>query len=250
MLINDPLFFHCSGQLRCLAALGVLIGSQACGDVSNAVGASSTVYKPTDHSYVVAYDSRGRGAYVQDRDGILKVCAEPAPDVAANLAGESSSSFDTSASALISALTLKAAASGQATEKMTSVVADVAPRTEVLLVLREALYRICEMNLNANLDKDGTVRAFDYVLRTARQLGQRDNVAKLIGVIADEKDPKMKEELLRTVVAMSYAESVAGSTGIAADPAQGGAATILKDQLERLYDNKQGQAIPGGNRNQ
>lgn len=230
------------------AVLLVAITVLGCSSSTGRVAQVSMLHTPSKDGAVVAYDGRGRGAYVQV-DRPFKVCAEPPPDVSANLSAESQSSTKASIDSLINAIAVKAALDTNQQEKAGSTIVDVAHRTEVLMVLREALYRLCELNLNGVLKEDETKRAFDYVLRTTRQLGQRDNVARLIEVLGKEgQSPEMKQDVLRVILAMSYAEQVSGMTGIGGTEQLAGA-QLLKKTYDELYSNKSGTAVPGGDMN-
>lgn len=152
--------------------------------------ASSVAPKPTLHKlgkdrdgHVVTYDARQRGAYILQGAKALKICAEPPPDVAANESAEASIKANLELMVKYSALQVGGKGGGESFAKGTSEIADAATRTELVLVVRDILYRVCEMNANQTLTNQEAAEIFADVLRTTRTLGQRDNVGKLVEVL-------------------------------------------------------------------
>lgn len=147
-------------------------------------------------AHAITYDSRGRGAYITESEEtrtegdvtittrLLKVCAEPPPDVSANTTAESKLSIDLEAAAKFKAFEAALDGNADSSQSASSTIADAATRTELVLMMRDALYRVCELNSNGVLDAEQARKSFESLLATARHLGQRDNVGKLVDVVA------------------------------------------------------------------
>ena len=110
-------------------------------------------------------------------------------------------------------------------------IANVATRTELVLLMRDALYRICEMNANGVLSDEKAEEVFRNVLSTARTLGQRDNVGKLIDVLAivaaaEADRPKLVESLVSTIRLIALGDQL-----IQTDQGASGIATALTLQM-------------------
>ncbi|MFV8755279.1 hypothetical protein ACNOYE_32415 [Nannocystaceae bacterium ST9] len=127
----------------------------------------------------ITADARMRNAYV----GGGKVCAEPPPDVAANYALERAVSASVSLGIAYQAFSVDGKGEGQSAWKGVSDVADVTEKTEALLVVRESLYRLCELSLNTKIDKDTAVSIFRELLYTTRDLGRHDVLEQLVEAI-------------------------------------------------------------------
>lgn len=127
----------------------------------------------------ITADGRMRNAYV----GSGKVCAEPPPDIAANYGLERAISASVSLSIAYSGVTGEGSGSGQSAWKGVSEVADVAEKTEALLVVREALYRLCELTLNNKVETQQVVQTFREILFTTRDLGRNDVLKQIIDAI-------------------------------------------------------------------
>lgn len=107
-----------------------------------------------DGNYWLTYDSSRRGAYVyKGEDGKLHSCAEPAPDTGYNftngLKGKTTTASGTSAEGEVS---------------LTATIMAIAGRDNLVLISREALYRICEMRANGDLPPDKVYPAFREVM--------------------------------------------------------------------------------------
>ncbi len=90
----------------------------------------------TDKVDVVDYDASRRGAYIK-KDGTIKICAEPAPDVAVAIANQFQFvKGDT-----------------QATLNLTESINKIANRSNTLELMREAMYRVCELHFNTAINK-------------------------------------------------------------------------------------------------
>ncbi|MFV8750987.1 hypothetical protein ACNOYE_10620 [Nannocystaceae bacterium ST9] len=172
-------------------------------------------------AFVTTYDSRGRGAYiVVNADGGLKndatgksilLCAEPPPDASGNV--DYSDALKTSVEASVAYEVLKAAVDVGVDRDVSasSHIIDVVARSELVLLMRDALYRLCEFHLNGTLTAEQVGANYSELLRMAKQLGQRDNVAKLTHAlevsIAEGADPQIVAGILVTIQALSFVEA-------------------------------------------
>jgi Tfp pilus assembly protein PilZ len=115
-------------------------------------------------NYWLVYDSTRRGAYVFSDDGKTRVCAEPAPDAVYNFvnkleAGVKTEGVDTSAKGELTANALA-----------------LAGRDRTVLVAREMLYRICEMNANGTLPTEKVYPAFQEVAFLLKSLAEGERL--------------------------------------------------------------------------
>jgi hypothetical protein len=213
--------------------------------------------------YAVAYDARGRGAYLvrhteeKAADGAtlkksgLAFCAEPPPDAAADT--EASRDVDANAELLLTAKALEIGAKGggSSSENARSEIVDVATRTELVLLMRDALYRICEMNANGVLSNENAENVFRNVMATARTLGQRDNVGKLIDVLAIvaqtegdvETTARLVEALVGTIRLVALGDQLMQTDDGAKDVAAILLATAMVTQVSGISEEVRKQTL-------
>ena len=95
-------------------------------------------------AYAVTYPSDIRGAYFIKKGSNVRICAEPAPDVALDTLQK-----------LTADISAKLAATEEGSAKFSSElsakVVQLAGRTELLLLAREMLYRACELSPSLSL---------------------------------------------------------------------------------------------------
>ena len=96
----------------------------------------------------------------------VKTCAEPSPDVALTLISKLEAS-------------LKPEAGGEATAKgeFSATVVELAKRTQMVMFLREALFRLCEQSLNGNFDRKEVVDVYKQILNAATDIVKTDQEA-------------------------------------------------------------------------
>lgn len=183
-------------MLRLSLAVALICYAGCSPTATSVVGTGGTLHKLKDGSgYALGFDSRGRGAYMtvfgddNKAKHPLRVCAEPSPDAAANLTAETARKAAVDLSISYQALSLGGKGAGESSERATSNIIDVAQRTELVLVLREALYRLCELNLNGVMNDAQAVDAYSRVLAISSDLAQRDNVGKIIALIGNKDLP-------------------------------------------------------------
>lgn len=175
-----------------LLAMMVFSGTTGCargvGKVVNP-GVSIAAVKSKAPASVASYDARSRGAYLiatpqgEGEAPLIRFCAEPPPDVAANIDAKSSTMVDVQLALTYEMIQAGLEAGVATNSSASSTIADAATRTELILVTRDVLYRICEMHANSVLTSDEAQELFTDMIRTIRSLGQRDNVGKLVDAL-------------------------------------------------------------------
>lgn len=89
-----------------------------------------------NQAYWFHYEASRRGGFLVGADSKMKMCAEPAPDVAlartVELVGKGSYQ----------------GASAEAQAKLAEQLAQLGGRTQTVLILRESLFRLCELSIN------------------------------------------------------------------------------------------------------
>lgn len=113
-----------------------------------------------DTTYWFDYTADRRGALMAQRGSDMVYCAEPSPDVALDL---------------VSSMNLEAdlpqdAASAKIASETRQEVVQLAKRSQMLLFLRESLYRLCELSINQDLSPEEVVRQYEMVIKTAHEL--------------------------------------------------------------------------------
>ena len=113
-----------------------------------------------DTTYWFDYTADRRGALMARRGTDMVYCAEPSPDVALDL---------------VSSMNLEAdlpqdAASAKIASETRQEVVQLAKRSQMLMFLRESLYRLCELSINQDLSPDEVVRQYELVIKTAQEL--------------------------------------------------------------------------------
>lgn len=197
-------------QIQTITSLLLLLPLAGCPRraVQSVTEPGKAVALDKSEGHAILYDARGRGAYVtfeprpaEDETStaaLMRVCAEPPPDVAANLAAESSIKQTIDAALEIKSIDAAFGSNTESNATATSTIADAATRTELVLLMRDALYRICELQMNGTMNAPQAREAFESVLGTMRNLGQRANVALLIDAlkfIVGSKEEKALEQI-------------------------------------------------------
>lgn len=100
-------------------------------------------------AYWLNYDAERRGAVILPKDGDYQYCAEPAPDVARSLINKIQAD-------------IKDRGNGSIESDVNAI--ELAGRTNTVLIAREALYRLCEININKSLSGAEVVKMFDATI--------------------------------------------------------------------------------------
>lgn len=133
-------------------------------------------------TYWLDYAAERRGAIAAPRSTELTVCAEPVPDVAL----QHTSSF-------LAKVDVPQSAEGELSTEFASEVVQLAGRTQTVLLLREAMYRLCEQSMNGNLNQSDIKSLFEKVLETTLLFGKADALNAGARLRAD---PETKKEIL------------------------------------------------------
>lgn len=114
--------------------------------------------------YWFDYDATRRGTVLVGQDPAtqkfaFRSCAEPAPDVALSLASK-----------IESQLSYKEI-SGQAKGELAINAVKLADRSQMVMFFREALFRLCEISINQNLNNSEITVLYTQIINTALRLG-------------------------------------------------------------------------------
>ncbi len=121
----------------------------------------------------------------------MRFCAEPPPDVALQRSMELLAKADLPQA--------NVTASGSA--KLSADVIALAGRTQSLLFLREALYRLCEQSINGNLSRAEVGQLIAKVLKAGQQIAEAQLVKEIRETPAD-KLPAVTKALTAPVADM------------------------------------------------
>lgn len=109
------------------------------------------------------YDGTRRGAILIPETSKVRTCSEPSPDVALNLVSKLDG-------------TIKAPKAGEATgnAEFNSSVVKLAERTQMVMFLRESLYRLCEQTLARDYTNAEVLAAYNKTIDTAVEIIKLD----------------------------------------------------------------------------
>lgn len=117
---------------------------------------------PADTPHWLDYDASRRGAIVTPQYQRLFICAEPSPDVAMEM---------------VERFLLRGGyqgISGEAGARISSRVIELGERTQTIMFLREALYRLCEMSSNFQFSPEEVRVLYEKVIEAALRLAEAD----------------------------------------------------------------------------
>ncbi len=133
--------------------------------------------------YWFDYDAGRRGAVLVPSRGAVRFCAEPSPDIALQ-----------QSVALLAKAETPQGITTEGSAKFSSDVVAMAGRTQTVVFLREALYRLCEQSLNGNLTQAEIAPLFARILEASYQIAQAQLVSE-IRKTPTEKLPAAAEAL-------------------------------------------------------
>lgn len=110
---------------------------------------------------IVDYKASRRGQLIVPAASHFKSCSEPQPDVAYNSTGKGSASAKSSTG-------VDASGSLEGSE----LAQIINQNGQIVLFMREALFRLCELSLNENLGSDQAVSMYAQVLDTVHTLSE------------------------------------------------------------------------------
>lgn len=116
-------------------------------------------------SYWFDYDASRRGAVMVPSNTNIKICSEPSPDVALTLLSKFNASVEQTGVGKV----------GGSAEFNASVV-KLAERTQMVMFLRESLYRLCEQSINNNFTSSEVLNAYNKVIDAALVIVQTDQM--------------------------------------------------------------------------
>jgi hypothetical protein len=157
----------------------------ALGGCSNFTSPARSHELDSSKAYWFDYDASRRGAVSYPSDANVKTCAEPSPDVALSFV----SSIEASA---------KSEAGKEAGGKgeLNATIVELAKRTQMVMFLRESLYRLCEQSLNGNIGKDDVPIIYDKIISTASDLAKSDQAnAQAKAQEAESKVLEIKKQM-------------------------------------------------------
>jgi hypothetical protein len=114
--------------------------------------------------YWLDYDATRRGALILPGNTAFKTCAEPSPDVALTLVSKMEGSLKATGVDNI-----------HASAEFNAMVVQLAKRTQMVMFLREAMYRLCEQSLNNRFDKEDILLTYTKILDAATQIVETDH---------------------------------------------------------------------------
>jgi len=137
-------------QLVCILCFGVVVGGCASG--------GKTSIDTVEGLRVLAIPDDLTVAYIKANDGPERLCSPRFGDASE----ASSNGFGLT-------LPVLGAAPGAEMERSVQAVA-LGGRDPAVLMLREMLFRVCELSMNLNLSKEETLNAYDKTLATALEM--------------------------------------------------------------------------------
>lgn len=133
-------------------------------------------------NYWIDYDVTRRGTIVSRADAKWKSCAEPAPDAAIEIVAKLEGR-------------LKVADKGEADAKgeLTQSIVKMAEKTQMVMFLRESMYRLCELSINTGLDAGQTKDLYAAVIHASLALVEKERAEAEKGKIEAENEKKRLE---------------------------------------------------------
>lgn len=113
------------------------------------------------------YEASRRGAYVFRDTGSVKICAEPFPDVAKDILASVKFTPETVSAMSIGGATLTNTKKVSTETSLNEKTIQLAGRTSQVLMIREMLYRLCELSINTNLTQTELKEMYKSVAEVA-----------------------------------------------------------------------------------
>ena len=120
---------------------------------------------PGDGFYWFDYTASRRGAFLAPAAGKFVMCAEPAPDVALD-----------QTTSLAASIKIPEGADANVKADLASKVVELAGRTQTVLFLREAMYRLCEQAMSGNFAPGEVAKLYEKVLDAAANLAEAEKL--------------------------------------------------------------------------
>jgi hypothetical protein len=135
----------------------------------------------------IEVDASRRGVIVVPRpDGKgWIVCSEPSPDVAletvTRILGE------------VKVNNPNVPVDAKTEMEFRTAVVELSKRTQTILFLREAMFRICEQSINQNLSADQVMKLYELAVTTALKMAEADVAKNQADLAKQLSDPKVRE---------------------------------------------------------
>jgi len=133
-------------------------------------------------SYWLDYDVTRRGTIISNENSNWRSCAEPSPDAAVNLVSKLEGSLNV-------ADTGEAKAKGELNQNIIK----MAEKTQMVMFLRESMYRLCELSINSNLTSEQIQKLYATVMQSSLQVLENEKLVAQKEVIKAETE-KVKVE--------------------------------------------------------
>jgi hypothetical protein len=143
-----------------LAVLAVVVLLSGCANLTSPAREHSL---DATKQYWFDYDATRRGAVMVPSTAMVKMCSEPSPDAALNLVSKLDASLEKTG-----------VGKAEGSAEFNASVVKLAERTQVVMFLREALFRLCEQSLNQQFTKDEILSAYNKVIDTAKAIADAD----------------------------------------------------------------------------
>ena len=114
-------------------------------------------------SYLIDYDVTRRGTILSGAGVSWKACAEPAPDAAIGVVAKLEGNLEVAGQGAV----------GGKGELNQSIV-KLAEKTQMVLFLRESLFRLCELSVNTDISADQAKELYESVLDSALALVEKE----------------------------------------------------------------------------
>jgi hypothetical protein len=148
-------------------------------------------------SYWLDYDASRRGTIITYKNANgqpMTTCAEPAPDVALALTSKLLGEVKVTPPSGGTAVDAKAEA------EFRSNVVDLAKRTQTIMFVREAMYRLCEQALNGHLPQGAVQKLYQEILELSVKLAEAEVATerrRMADAVKDTPNQKFLEDLLK-----------------------------------------------------
>ena len=132
---------------------------------------------------ILTTDASARGIIMLPRpDGKgMSVCAEPSPDAI----------LSTVAQMVAQVKLQNPQVDAQTQINFQTAVVELSKRSTTLLFLREALFRVCEQQINQNLSSEQVMQLYTMAMQTALKLAEADATNSQTKLAEQLKDPKV-----------------------------------------------------------
>ncbi|MBS2009749.1 MAG: hypothetical protein JST01_22025 [Cyanobacteria bacterium SZAS TMP-1] len=146
-------------------------------------------------------DASARGVILLPRPGGgMQVCSEPSPDAM----------LQTVAQLTAQVKLQNPQVDAQTQIQFQTAVIELTKRTTTVVFLREVLYRVCEQNLNQNLNSEQTMQLYQLAMQTALKMAESDlahDQSKIADALRDPKVRQMWNQLVGPAVGTSNLSS-------------------------------------------